>query len=84
MKLIFSSLYDLHPAMPVVWFLLLANGLLAPAIYCALAKLPYDISRVWHAAREGRNGAKYAICSWVVFIAATAGAFVLATLRPHT
>jgi len=80
MKFIFNPLYDLHPALPIIWCLLLANGLLAPAIYSAIAKIPYDIGRIWQLARDGSAGAKYAVLSWAVFAIATVGAFAFAAV----
>ena len=78
MKYIFGPLYDLHPALPIVWLLLLANGLLAPAIFCCLAHIPYDVTKIWQAARSGDKGAKYAFWSWAILVAATLAALLLA------
>jgi len=81
MKYIFNPLYDLHPLLPIFWLLLLGNGLLAPAIFSTLAKIPYDIGKIWRLARDGSKGAKYAVWSWAVLVVATLATFMLAALR---
>lgn len=68
MKLAFEVLYAIHPWLPAIYLLLMANGLFAPAIYCALKRLPFSISQVLLHARGGSKAAKYVVVSYAIFL----------------
>lgn len=52
---------------PFVLLFILANGLLAPGLYAALNKLPFDLAVVRRQIRSGDRWAVYAWCSWLLF-----------------
>jgi len=79
MGTVFEVLYALHPFAPALFIGIMANGLLAPALLAAVAKVPYDIGKVRALARAGNFAARYSYYSWLLF-AATAVATVLAIL----
>ena len=79
MRTVFEVLYALHPLAPAIFLIVMANGLLAPAILTAVARVPYDLSKVRALARAGNSAARYAYYSWLLF-AACAVATVLAIL----
>ncbi|MFN3437291.1 MAG: hypothetical protein ACK41V_06345 [Acidovorax sp.] len=76
MGAIFQTLYNLNPLLPVMYVVIMANGLIAPTIYCAARRIPYDITRVWELVKKGDRGARYVFFSWVVF--SIASVFVIA------
>jgi hypothetical protein len=77
MRAIFEALFGLHPVAPVVFLLIMANGLLAPAVLMAVAKLPYDIGKVRAMPKAGNRAAKYAYYSWLSFAAAALAAIAV-------
>jgi hypothetical protein len=77
-KVIFDTLYEQHPALPLVWLLLFANGLMGPAIVCAWKKLPFDITKIWQLAQSGSSAAKYAVASWATLLVITLAVLALA------
>ena len=79
MRTVFEALYTLHPAAPVLFIVVMANGLFAPALLTAVAKVPYDISKVRALAKQGNFAAKYSYYSWLLF-AVCAAALVAVTL----
>ena len=66
----FVILYALHPMAPVVVLLVMANGVLAPALLHSLAGVPLDIRAVRQLAKSGNQAAVYAYYSWLTFAAA--------------
>jgi len=64
MSAVFQTLYNLHPALPLLYLAIMGNGLIGPAIYCAVSRVPYDITRILELARNGARGARYALFSW--------------------
>jgi hypothetical protein len=68
---IFQVLYQVHPLLPLVYLVVLGNGLLGPAIYCAVRGVPYDIAQIWSLAKRGQAGARYVFVSWAVFAVLT-------------
>jgi hypothetical protein len=81
MQTIFVALYKLHPVLPALWLLVFAHGLLAPAIFCMVKKLPYDIGLIWKQAKDGNSGARYAIGSWLSLAIAGIGALLAVWLQ---
>jgi len=77
MSTIFQTLYNLHPLLPMVYLVIMGNGLIGPAIYCAVCRVPYDITRILELAREGAHGARYALFSWGFFAVASVLAIAL-------
>jgi hypothetical protein len=73
---LFVALYQLHPALPALWLLVFAHGLLVPGIYCMVRKIPYDVGLIWKKARSGSAGARYAIASWLSLAVAGVGALL--------
>jgi hypothetical protein len=71
MTQIFHGLYPVHPLFPFVYLLVLGNGLLGPAIYCAVYGIPYDLAQICARARRGHKGARYVVHSWATFAALT-------------
>jgi hypothetical protein len=61
---IFATLHNLHPLLPVVWFVIFVNGISGPTVYCIVQRMPVDIGRVWQLAKQRRPGAMYVIGSW--------------------
>ena len=83
MRTVLEVLYALHPLAPVIFVVVMANGLLAPALLAAAAKVPYDISKVRALAKQGNFAAKYSYYSWLlfaVFAAAVVAAMLVARL----
>jgi|GEM_PF-7114882 len=68
---IFQVLYQVHPLLPLVYLGVLGNGLLGPAIYCAVRGIPYDITQIWSLAKRGQTGARYVVISWAAFAVLT-------------
>ncbi len=79
MRTVFEVLHAVHPLAPALFLLVMANGLLAPALLAAVAKVPYDIGKVRALAKAGNAAAKYSYYSWLLF-AACAVAVVVAIL----
>jgi hypothetical protein len=79
MEAVFNLLYAASSITPVAFLVVMANGLLAPAIYTIRRKLPYSIGIVRAHAKEGKPNARYAYYSWLVF-AGISGAVVLVLL----
>lgn len=77
MTLIFQTLYQVHPLLPLAYLVVLGNGLLGPAVYCAVRGIPYDITKIWSLAKRGQIGARYAVISWAVLAAATVAVLAL-------
>ena len=68
---IFQVLYQVHPLLPLAYLAVLGNGLLGPAIYCAVRGIPYDIKQIWSLAKRCQKGARYVVISWAAFAALT-------------
>lgn len=76
MEIIFDELFAIHPWMPAIYIIILSNGLLSPAIYCAKRKLPYSINIIYHDAHAGRPCAIYSICSYFALVICTIVIFI--------
>ncbi len=74
-------LYQVHPLLPLAYLMVLGNGVLAPAIYCAVRGIPYDIAKIWSLAQRGEIGARYTVISWAAFAAASVLVLVLYAAR---
>ena len=81
MTFIFQMLYQVHPLLPLAYLIVLGNGVLAPAIYCAARGIPYDITTIWSLAKRGQIGARYTVISWAAFAAASVLVLVLYGVR---
>ncbi|WP_140426758.1 hypothetical protein [Acidovorax sp. Root267] len=81
MTFIFQMLYQVHPLFPLAYLIVLGNGVLAPAIYCAVRGIPYDITKIWSLAKRGQIGARYVVISWAAFAAASVLVLVLGAAR---
>lgn len=81
MAFIFQTLYQVHPLLPLAYLIVLGNGVLAPAIYCAVRGVPYDITKIWSLAKRGQIGARYTLISWAAFGAASVLVLILAVVR---
>lgn len=77
MTIIFEVLYQVHPLLPLVYLVVLGNGLLGPAVYCAVRGIPYDVSKIWSLAKLGQIGATYAVISWAALAAVSISGLIL-------
>ena len=66
MKAVFIALYAVHPVAPLLFLLILGNGMLAPALYHAMAKVPFSIEAIQERAKGGSLSARYAYYSWLL------------------
>ena len=66
MKQIFTFLYQIHPWLPAAYLVLFSIGLLGPAIYCAVKKLPYSIVVIWNNAKGRDYFAKAVIAAYLL------------------
>jgi len=69
MQSIFDALYAVHPWVPAGFIVLMANGVLSPAIYCALKGRNPELAFLRQQAKAGRGWAKYAYVSLLAFVA---------------
>ena len=77
MSALFVTLYKIHPIFPLLFLVVLANGMLGPVIYHAVSKVPYNIKVIRVKASEGSLGARYAYYSWLALALASCVAIVL-------
>ena len=79
-----TALFSVHPLVALAFLVLMANGLLAPALYSWRRQAPYDIGLIRKRARTGERFARYAYFSWLLFVLAgalTVVVMVLAAVR---
>lgn len=69
MTAVLHALYALHPVVPLLFLLLMGNGLLATAVYGLATGAPLDIGLIHRKARAGDGWAQYAWVSWLMFAA---------------
>ncbi|CAN7493592.1 hypothetical protein LJR066_003209 [Acidovorax sp. LjRoot66] len=81
MQILFQFFYGIHPLLPIAYLLLLATGLLAPALYCAARKSPYSIALIWSRSKAGDRWAKAVVAVYALFAAVTLLALVAELLR---
>lgn len=74
-------MYGLHPLLPAVWLLVFVQGLVVPAIYFLVQKMPARVDMVWDRAKDGKAGAKLVVASWLATAMACAFAVLLVLLR---
>lgn len=67
MKQAFDILNWFSTEAPFLLLFILANGLLAPALYAALNKLPFELAVVRKNIKVGDRWAMYAWYSWLLF-----------------
>jgi len=64
---IFAILYSIHPVAPILFLVVMANGMLTPALLHAFAGVPIDPREARKRAKAGSSAAAYAYYSWLVF-----------------
>ena len=80
LQILFQFIYGIHPLLPMAYLLLLATGLLAPALYCAARKIP-SIAVIWSCSKAGDRWAKAVVAVYALFAAVTLLALVAELLR---
>jgi hypothetical protein len=81
MTFIFQMLYQAHPLLPLAYLIVIGNGVLTPAIYCAVRGIPFDLTKIGSLAKRGEIGARYTVVSWAALAAASVSVLVLHGVR---
>lgn len=71
MNAIFDVLFSLHPVIPILYLILFALAVLAPAVYFAARDRPVNLFHIFAEARSGKLIPRFIVVVYAAFAASS-------------